>query len=92
MRLGALGLVLLPSTAWAYSTIDTPTAPFLAGIIDRILNPTHLLAMVSVGLLAAMSGGSACWAYPVSLLGATTLGGFVGYVQPLVQPLVVCFY
>ena len=59
MRLGLFGLVLLPCPAWAYSTIDTPTAPFLAGMIDPILNPAHLLALVSVGLLAAVSGGNA---------------------------------
>ena len=45
--------------------------------------------MVSVGLFAAVSGGSARWAYPVSLLGATTLGGFVGYIRPLAEPIVL---
>ena len=90
MRLGFIvGLFLLPCAAWAHSTIDTPTAPFLAGIIDPILNPAHLLALVSIGLFAGVSGGSARWAYPVSLLGATMLGGFVGYIQPLAEPIVV---
>jgi len=90
MRLGFIvGLFLLPCAAWAHNTIDTPTAPLLAGIIDPILNPAHLLALVSIGLFAGVSDGSAQWAYPVSLLGATMLGGFVGYIQPLAEPILV---
>ena len=90
MRLGFFaGLFLLPCAAWAHGTIDTHIAPLLAGLIDPALNPAHLLAVVSIGMFAGLSGGSARWAYPISLLGATMLGGFVGYIEPFAEPIVV---
>ena len=64
-------------------------APFLAGLIQPILNPLHLLAMLIIGVLAAVSGGAARWAYPAVSVGATALGGIVGHAQPLVDPMTV---
>ena len=36
----------------------------------RLLGPDHLLAMIAVGLFAAMTGGRARWAYPASFVAA----------------------
>ena len=88
-----LGFLLMPQFAWAHSAIGTDvaasTGPFLAGMVHPILHPTHLLAAITVGLLAAVSGGTARWAYPASSFGAVMLGAVIGYSQPLSHPVVV---
>jgi urease accessory protein len=64
-------------------------APFLAGLIQPVLNPLHLLAMLIVGVLAAVSGGVARWACPAVSVGATALGGSIGHAPPLIDPMTV---
>jgi urease accessory protein len=87
-----LALLLMPQRALAHSAIETDVAshiaPILAGMIHPILHPTHLLAAITVGVLAAVSGGSARWAYPASSFGAVVLGAVIGFSAPLSHPVV----
>ena len=56
-------------------------------MIHPIMHPTHLLAAITVGLLAAVSGGTARWAYPASSFGAVMLGAVIGYSSHSPTPL-----
>lgn len=51
---------------------------FIAGLAHPMSGLDHVLAMVAVGLLAAVLGGSARWLVPTSFLGAMMLGGALG--------------
>ena len=92
-RRSFLALLLMPQSASAHSALETDAAahiaPILAGIIHPMLHPTHLLAAITVGLLAAVSGGTARWAYLVSSFGAVVLGAVIGYSWPLPHPVLV---
>jgi urease accessory protein len=52
---------------------------FVAGVAHPLLGWDHLLAMVTVGLLAARLGGAALWQLPASFLGCMLLGGLLGF-------------
>jgi urease accessory protein len=74
----ALGSVaLLPQAALAHAG-DHGAAPFLAGALHPLGGADHVLAMVAVGLLAAVSGGRALWALPAGFAGAMLVGGLLG--------------
>ncbi len=49
-----------------------------AGLAHPFLGLDHMLAMVTVGALAATSGGRALWALPLSFMGVMALGGALG--------------
>lgn len=51
---------------------------FLAGLGHPLLGPDHLLAMVAVGLWAALAGGRAVWAFPLAFLSGMAVGGLLG--------------
>jgi urease accessory protein len=53
-------------------------ADFAAGFIHPLTGWDHMLAMVAVGLWAALLGGKARWALPSSFVGAMTLGAAIG--------------
>ena len=50
----------------------------LAGISHPMGGLDHVLAMVSVGLFAAVLGGRALWALPASFVGMMLVGGALG--------------
>jgi len=50
----------------------------LAGLAHPLTGPDHMLAMVSVGLFAAVLGGRALWALPASFVGMMLVGGALG--------------
>ena len=50
----------------------------LHGFIHPLTGIDHILAMVSVGLLAANLGGRATWAVPVSFVSMMLVGGILG--------------
>jgi len=86
----SLPLILVPSLALAHGTQDAGT--FLAGAAHPIGGADHVLAMVSVGLLAAQAGGRALWAMPASFVGAMLAGGalgFAGLALPAVEPMIL---
>src|SRR3954468_20346703 len=67
-------------------------ASFQAGFAHPLTGMDHMLAMVSVGLWAALRGGKAVWAGPLPFLAAMTAGGALGLagVQlPLAEPAVL---
>jgi urease accessory protein len=54
------------------------THGFTAGFLHPVGGLDHLLAMVAVGLLAAVLGGRALWLVPASFVGAMVAGSLVG--------------
>ncbi len=75
------GLVLLTgSTAFAHPhhVVQEHVNGFESGLFHPLLGVDHLLAMLTVGLLAARAGGRALWMMPVSFLACMALGGAVG--------------
>ncbi|WP_298958382.1 HupE/UreJ family protein [uncultured Methylobacterium sp.] len=70
-------LPLLPQAALAHAGHGDPSG-FAHGFAHPLGGPDHLLAMVAVGLLAALRGGRAVWAVPLAFLGMMALGGSAG--------------
>jgi urease accessory protein len=84
--------LLAPTAALAHTGIGAHGAPFASGLLHPLLGPDHLLAMVAVGLFAAMAGGRAVWAFPASFVGAMLVGGFLGTrgaALPIVEPAIL---
>jgi urease accessory protein len=76
-------LVLAPTTAFAHSG-----AGYAHGFADGFAHPLdgldHMLAMVTVGILAWQLGGRAMWLLPASFLSLMALGGAFGVAgEPL---------
>ena len=85
-------LILLPATAMAHTGIGAHGSPVLSGLIHPILGPDHLLTMIAVGLFAAMTGGRAALAYPVTFVSAMIAGGLLGFEGvelPIVEPTIL---
>ena len=83
--------VFWASTALAHPGHDH-AANFQAGFAHPLTGMDHMLAMVSVGLWAAVRGGKAVWAWPLAFLTAMTAGGALGLagVQlPLAEPAIL---
>lgn len=89
----ALTAALLPAAAWAHTGIGAHGArPFAAGLAHPLFGPDHLLAMVAVGILAALTGGRARLAYPSVFVGAMLVGGafgLAGVALPMVEPAIL---
>ncbi|MBE7247739.1 MAG: HupE/UreJ family protein, partial [Actinomycetospora chiangmaiensis] len=49
-----------------------------AGFLHPLMGADHILAMVAVGLLAALRGGRALWALPLSFLALMSVGAGLG--------------
>ncbi|MFN3641498.1 MAG: HupE/UreJ family protein [Gemmobacter sp.] len=78
MRLAlAATLALVPAAALAHPGHGEGDA-FLSGVLHPLLGPDHLLAMVAVGLWAALAGRRAVWAYPAAFVAAMLAGGLIG--------------
>jgi urease accessory protein len=54
------------------------TSDFAAGFIHPLHGPDHVLAMVTIGLLASLLGGRALWAVPGSFVVMMLAGGGLG--------------
>lgn len=90
-RLLPLLLLLSPSLALAHPG-HFDAGHFGSGVAHPLLGPDHLLAMVAVGLWAAMTGGRALLAYPTAFLLAMLAGGLMGAAAislPLVEPTIL---
>lgn len=68
----ALPLLLIPTVALAHPGHGFG---FEAGFLHPFTGTDHLLAMIGVGLWAAILGGRARWALPGGFLAAMALGG-----------------
>ena len=65
---------------------------FLHGLTHPFLGMDHVLAMVAVGLWAAVQGGRALWALPLGFVGGMIAGfcfALVGTQLPLVEPMIL---
>lgn len=66
---GIAGLLVVASAVPAFAHVGHGEADgFIHGFMHPVGGLDHLLAMVSVGLLAAFLGGRAVWALPLSFL------------------------
>jgi urease accessory protein len=81
---------------WASSALAHPgheqVATFQAGFAHPLTGMDHMLAMLSVGLWAALRGGKAVWAWPLTFLAAMTVGGAFGVMGlrlPLAEPAIL---
>lgn len=91
MKRVLLPLMLVPGTAVAH-TGHAGDHPFLSGLTHPALGADHLLAMVAVGLWAAVIGGRAMWALPIAFVSAMLLGGLLGSAGvplPGVEPMIL---
>lgn len=65
---------------------------FMAGASHPISGADHILAMVCVGLWAALLGGRALWLVPTAFVGAMSLGflaALAGMPLPFVEPMIL---
>jgi urease accessory protein len=74
-RILTLALILSPSVALAHPGHG---AGFLAGLDHPFSGMDHMLAMVAVGVWAAVIGGRAMWALPLAFVAAMLAGGGLG--------------
>jgi urease accessory protein len=67
----------------------THTFSFAAGLSHPLSGLDHLLAMLAVGLWAALSGGRRIWVWPLAFAGAMLMGGAIaheGFALPHIEP------
>ena len=90
--------VILPATLAlaatpAFAHVDVgDTASFSTGFGHPLSGLDHLLAMVAVGLWAAMTGGRAVWLVPAAFVGTMILGfglALGGAPLPFVEPAIL---
>src|ERR1700712_2124331 len=70
-------VALLPHAALAHPGHGAATGAE-AGFLHPLMGADHILAMVAVGLLAALRGGRALWALPLSFLTLMSVGAGLG--------------
>lgn len=92
MRASATGLLLVAASLPAHAHLDPAEhGSFMAGVSHPLLGPDHILAMVAVGLWAALLGGRALLLIPGAFVG-TMLAGFAlalaGMGLPFVEPVI----
>lgn len=73
----AAALVLLPGAALAHSG-HGDAAGFAHGFMHPLGGLDHVLAMVAVGLYAALLGGRALWLVPATFVAVMAIGGAAG--------------
>jgi urease accessory protein len=74
----AAPLILLASASPALAHTGHGASSFMQGFAHPLGGLDHVLAMVAVGLYAAMIGGRALSLIPAAFLGAMALGGALG--------------
>ncbi|MFH1558285.1 MAG: HupE/UreJ family protein [Pseudomonadota bacterium] len=70
-------LALAPSLAFAHTGVGA-THGFVHGFMHPVTGLDHVLAMVTVGILAWQMGGRAIWLLPVSFVTLMAVGGALG--------------
>ena len=76
--LGALAALLVAVPAWAH-TPGLMRGDFTEGLLHPLTGVDHVLAMVSVGIWAALLGGRRVWQLPLAFLGVMAIGGVLGF-------------
>lgn len=92
-RLSLAAALLASMILPAFAHLD-PVAhdSFMAGLTHPLSGVDHILAMVTVGLWAAMIGGRALWLVPSSFVAAMGVGyvaALAGVALPFVEPTVL---
>lgn len=85
---GVFVLPLVATPADAHVGVND-TSSFLTGFLHPLSGIDHILAMVTVGIWAALQGGRAVWIWPASFVLVMLLGGalgFAGVAIPLIEP------
>ncbi|HQS11097.1 MAG TPA: HupE/UreJ family protein, partial [Xanthobacteraceae bacterium] len=70
-------LALAPSLAFAHTGVGA-THGFVHGFMHPVTGLDHVLAMVTVGILAWQMGGRAIWLLPASFVTLMAVGGALG--------------
>lgn len=87
-----LAASFLPSVALAHPGHMADDGQFIHGLSHPVGGADHLLAMVTLGLLAAQLGGRAIWALPVTFVAVMLAGGAMGAGGmgfPVVEPMIL---
>lgn len=87
----AITITLAPAMAMAHAGHDGHSG-FLAGLGHPVGGLDHVLAMVAVGLWAAVTGGRALWALPLAFVAGMLSGGLMGFAGlplPGVEPMIM---
>ncbi len=82
---------LMASPAAAHA-VHEQQGSFAAGFSHPLFGLDHVLAMVSVGLWAALMAGRAVWALPAAFVSAMTTGfllALIGVPLPMVEPVIL---
>ncbi|HEY6859198.1 MAG TPA: HupE/UreJ family protein [Pseudolabrys sp.] len=69
--------VLAPAAALAHPGHDGPGG-IMYGFVHPVTGIDHVLAMIAVGVLAALYGGRALWLVPLSFVAAMAIAGVIG--------------
>lgn len=81
------------ATAPAFAHLDpVEHGSLAAGFSHPLFGLDHILAMVAVGLWAAMQGGKATWIVPAAFVGTMGLGfaaAIMGLPLPFVEPVIL---
>src|SRR5215475_3875236 len=91
MRIFALILACLVMSAGGAAAHPRLThfLSFTAGLSHPLSGLDHLLAMMAVGLWAALSGGRRVWIWPLAFVASMLMGGALaheGLILPYVEP------
>ena len=86
-------LLLLAGSAPAFAHLNPGEhGSFMAGFTHPLFGVDHVLAMVAVGLWAALIGGRAVWLVPAAFVGTMLLGygaAMAGLPLPFVEPVIL---
>ena len=86
-------VITLAATLPAFAHLDPAEhGSFAAGFSHPLFGLDHILAMVAVGLWAAIQGGRAVWMVPAAFLGTMALGfaaAIAGVPLPFVEPVIL---
>ena len=74
-----VGLVAMATAAEAHVGASGHAHDFAGGFMHPVGGADHILAMVAVGVFAAMLGGRARWMVPLSFVTMMVAGGILGF-------------
>lgn len=85
--------ISVAATLPAFAHLDPAEhGSFAAGFSHPLFGLDHILAMVAVGLWAAMQGGRSLWLVPAAFVGTMALGfaaAIAGMPLPFVEPVIL---
>jgi len=88
-----VALTMAVSSSPAFAHMDPAQhGSFAAGFTHPLFGLDHILAMIAVGLWAALMGGRAIWGLPTAFVGAMILGfglALAGLPLPMVEPVIL---